>query len=86
MRVSGKRIRLDRPAPDRFWFKLCSKMIHPTAWSINILLHSDRTDFYRLELGAYAFTSALRGFCSLTRLPLPGTIGKTVIRRAQYQV
>lgn len=71
MGVSGKGVWLDKIGKDRFWFKLCSKMVHPTAWSINVLLNSSKADFYRLALGAYALACAMRAFCSLTGLPLP---------------
>lgn len=70
--VSGKSMRLAKTGTnDKFWFKLCSKMVHPTAWSINVLLSSSCTDFYRLQLGSYALKCAIRAFCSLTALPLP---------------
>jgi hypothetical protein len=47
--VSGNGVRLKKTAGDRFWFKLCSKMIHPTSWSINVLLSSSKADYWRLE-------------------------------------
>jgi hypothetical protein len=70
--VSGKSTRMEKTGKgDKFWFKLCSKMIHPTAWSINMLLSSAKADYYRLELGGYALSCAIRAVASLTGLLLP---------------
>jgi len=69
--VSGKSMRLEKKGGDKFWFKLCSKMIHPTAWSINMLLSSSNADYYRLELGSYALSCAIRALSNLTGFPLP---------------
>ena len=70
--VSGKFTLLEKTSKsDKFWFKICSKMIHPTAWSINLLLGSSNVDYYRLELSAYALKCATRAVSSLTGWPLP---------------
>jgi hypothetical protein len=77
MGVTGKSMRLEKSgARDKFWFKLCSKMVHPTAWSINVLLNTRRAEYWRIELGGYALSCAIRAVCSLTDLPLPPYIRK----------
>lgn len=70
--ASGKLTRLERTGgSDKFWFKICSKIIHPTAWSINLLPGSSHAEYYRLQLGARALSCAMRAVSSLTGLPLP---------------
>jgi len=70
----GKHTTLEkRRELDKFWFKLCSKIIHPTAWSINIAM-KPRSQFAltrRGDLASYGFRSAIRTMATLTNLPAP---------------
>jgi hypothetical protein len=61
---------------DKFWFKLCSKIIHPTAWSINIAMkpRSQFASTRRNDLAAYGLRSAMRAFATLTGLCVPSYI------------
>jgi hypothetical protein len=72
MGVTGKSMRLEKSRErDRFWFRLCSKMIHPTGWSINVLANTSKAEYWRLELGSYALSCSIRAVSSLTGLSLP---------------
>jgi len=58
---------------DKFWFKLCSKIMHPTAWSINISM-KPRSQFgltRRGDLAAYGLRSAMRAMGTLIESPAP---------------
>lgn len=73
-KIGQRRVNLKKTqADDVFWFKLCSKFIHPTSWSINFLHKSQHAGYYRLELGSYAFRCAIRAVTTLTGVPIPFT-------------
>jgi hypothetical protein len=62
-----------RREQDKFWFKLCSKIVHPTAWSINISM-KPRSQFAlsrRDDLAAYGLRSAMRAMGILIGSPAP---------------
>ena len=63
-------------AKDKFWFKFCSKIIHPTAWSINIGMKPGSKFVLerKVELASYGLGSAIRAIATLTGLPLPSYI------------
>lgn len=60
-------------AEDQFWYRFCSKIIHPTAWSINIAM-KPKTKFAsekKVALAKYGLKSAIRAISTLTGLSLP---------------
>lgn len=70
--ASNKRIDLSKERPgDKFWSKLCSKHIHPSAWSLNTRGSKSQAKDHRTSIAAYGKEAAIRTIANMTNLPLP---------------